>query len=80
MRDRVTISLNPRSTTRLTRLSKRKPCSSCAETNSQSISYKSLGFVVVQFIARLNSTHLVFLARSVSGVARQEITDHFCEC
>ena len=30
MRDRVTISLNPRSTTRLTRLSKRKPCSSCA--------------------------------------------------
>ena len=30
MRDRVTISLNPLSTTRLTRLSKRKPCSSCA--------------------------------------------------
>ncbi len=30
MRDRVTISLNPRLTTRLTRLSKRKPCSSCA--------------------------------------------------
>ncbi len=30
MRDRVTISLNPLSTTRLTRLSKRKLCSSCA--------------------------------------------------
>ncbi len=30
MRDHVTISLNPLSTTRLTRLSKRKPCSSCA--------------------------------------------------
>ncbi len=56
MRDRVTISLNPLSTTRLTRLSKRKPCSSCAHTNSQPISYKSLGFVVMQFIARFNST------------------------
>ena len=30
MRDRVTISLNPLSTTRLTRLSNRQPCSSCA--------------------------------------------------
>ena len=30
MRDRVTISLNSLPTTRLTRLSKRKPCSSCA--------------------------------------------------
>ena len=29
MRDRVTISLNPLTTTRLTRLSKRKPCASC---------------------------------------------------
>ena len=29
MRDRITISLNPLLTTRLTRLSKRKPCASC---------------------------------------------------